>query len=402
MASANLGRYCTRDVISDPPTSVMIVHDIPAANGVASDVYFVAEADVEITEGWNTRLGKSQLSICFMHSFGKCSGRCNSDPSTCHQIHIRRDALDAVRSTYRNRTRTLFSRTIKAHLGEELRLALSRVARKDLTLKYLEYRAQDVEETAGLKTYEAAYRSWLLSPAGAPDTFHDTAVFQCPSFATTGRCDTGVECQGIHGDVRNAQVRDHVVANALRQLAILVPGAANAAPTPKHPAHAPRHALPPPPFNAFVHQHQQPMFVPYPHAYTQMPAFLQPQMPAYVQAPQPAMQPMYFIVMPQAPPGYEQHAVPQHMAMPMAAAPQAIAFAATSPANQLLSPQVVTALKTVTPGERSPETLSVVSDPVTDAADVPTASCWGDDVAVHKSDDMFHAFRSHFSISGGN
>lgn len=385
MFNASPGRYCTRDVISDPPTSVMIVRDTAnfPSNATGGDVYTIDENDVEITEGWETRFGKSQLSICFMHSFGKCSGRCNNNPATCHQIHLRRAALDSLRATYRNRTRSLFSRTIKAHLSDDMRQTLSRIARKDLTLKYLEYRASDVEATDGLQNYEAAYRSWLLSPPGTPDVFHDTCVFQCPIFATGGTCSAGERCGHIHGDVRNAQVRDHMVSNALRQLATLSCG-------PSFPSNVP----PPPPFHAMQMPHQQ--YFPSPSA---MP-FHPPQ----------AQQPMYVILMPQQQhesmqgasqyvlPHQQIHMVPQQQSMYSYGLPQHH-FVPMLPQTQSLQFP-----KSFTPGDQSP--ASMTPDRTTESTETFTSgNLWGDDLAQQPrqvtNEDIFQTFRN-LAVSNSN
>lgn len=377
MMTATSGRYCTRDVISDPPTSVMVVRD--SANfpsGGSADVYTIDESEVEVTEGWDTRFGKSQLSICFMHSFGKCSGRCNNNPATCHQIHLRRPALDALRSTYRNRTRNLFSRTIKAHLSDDMRQALSRIARKELTLKYLEYRASDVEATDGLQNYEAAYRTWLLSPPGTPDLFHETCVFQCPSFATSGHCASGERCGHIHGDVRNAQVRDHMVANALRQLAMLSGAPATFSGMP-----------PPPPFQSPMqvpqqHQYYAPM--PYPTPQQQpMYVILMPQQGATIATqPQYALPPQQLQVLPQHQPMYSYN-MPQHQFVPLPMTAQPLQMSS----------------KSISPGDRSP--ASMTPDRVTESSETFTSGgLWGDDLTqsmrpqAPENADIFQTFRS--------
>lgn len=224
MRSSTVAPYCSRDVLTEPPTTVTIVSaDSLPAEIVAGDAPFfkISEADVEPTDGWRSRHGKSQLSICFMHSFGKCSGRVARDPSTCHQIHIRREALDALRAQYKHKVRTFFCRTIKAHLQLPLREMLSRIAKKDLTLKYLEYRTQDVEPTDALFRYEQSYRLWLQAgndPTAAAVPFPDAAVEQCTAFAVDGVCPKGSQCDAVHCHVAAAQVRDRAVSAALQQL----------------------------------------------------------------------------------------------------------------------------------------------------------------------------------------
>lgn len=231
--------YCSRDVLTEPPTTVTIVLQAGGAEGAPATAveapYKIWEADVEPTDGWRNRQGKSQLSICFMHSFGKCSGRVAGDPSSCHQIHIKPEVLESLRKQYKHKVRTYFCRTIKAHLQPSLREMLSRIAKKDLTLKYLEYRTQDVEPTEALYRYEQAYRQWLQQPlegvpsVSAPSTtmesgsaqqvpFPDAAVEQCTAFAVEGHCPNGPQCHAVHCHVSSAQVRDRAVSTALQQL----------------------------------------------------------------------------------------------------------------------------------------------------------------------------------------
>jgi hypothetical protein len=375
MFNASPGRYCTRDVISDPPTSVMIVREIVNCNTPTGDVYSIDESEVEVTEGWETRFGKSQLSICFMHSFGKCSGRCNNNPATCHQIHLRREALDALRATYRNRTRTLFSRTIKAHLSDDMRQALSRIARKDLTLKYLEYRASDVDVTEGLQSYETAYRAWLQSPTGTPDLFHDTCVFQCATFATTGSCNAAERCRHIHGDVRNAQVRDHMVANALRQLALFSNGSTN----------LPSNPPPPPPFHAVYPgvQMAQPFPTPQQPVYViLMPPQHNPSVPMEMQSgPHFALPPQQLQMV------QHQHLfpynVPQHQFIPLPAQALPLQYAS----------------KSLSPTDRSP--ASMTPDRKTESSETFTSgNLWGEDMSISSRQpgstdaDIFQNFRN--------
>lgn len=216
---ASAARYCSRDVASEPPTSIMIVRDISELDSHdPASRFYVLESDVEPTSGWHSRFQKLQLSICFMHSFGKCIGRYHNDPSTCHQIHVRQAVIDDLRRSYINPVRRFFSRTVKAFLSLELLSVISQFARKDLTLQYLEYLAQDVQDTEGLRKYEASYRAWLTAPGGFQCAFHDITVPQCADYALRGSCALGRDCHAVHAHLHRAQVRDNIVVNALRQI----------------------------------------------------------------------------------------------------------------------------------------------------------------------------------------
>jgi hypothetical protein len=212
-------RYYSRDVASEPPTPIAIVKDVSDLDPHDPHCrFYILEQDLEPTEGWNTRQHKSQLSICFMHSFGKCLGRYQNDPATCHQVHVRQSVIEGLRSRYHHPVRRFFSRTIKARLQPELLSVISQVARKDLTLQYLEYLAHDVRETEGLHRYEQSYRAWLAAPGGFHHAFHETSVPQCTDFVLRGVCALERQCPGVHAHLCRAQVRDAVVMGALRTI----------------------------------------------------------------------------------------------------------------------------------------------------------------------------------------
>lgn len=219
--------YVSRDVATEPPTTVVIVPvGGPPADFVKGDeaIFAISENCVEPTEGWLNREGKPLLTICFMHSFGKCAGRTNSDPRSCFQIHVNPKVLNALRRHYTNPTRQFFTRSVKAQLSPELRHQLSLIARKELKVQYLEYRVQDTFPSTGLLQYEAAYRRWLFEEGQTTDSSSSIAVMQCPLFATTGSCPSGSECPFIHASPKNAQVRDPVLGRALRELGESVGG----------------------------------------------------------------------------------------------------------------------------------------------------------------------------------
>ncbi|CUG86541.1 Hypothetical protein, putative [Bodo saltans] len=212
-------RYYSRDVASEPPTPIAIVKDVSDLDPHDPHCrFYILEQDLEPTEGWHTRQHKSQLRICFMHSFGKCLGRYQNDPATCHQVHVKQSVIEGLRSRYHHPVRRFFSRTIKARLQPELLSVISQVARKDLTLQYLEYLAHDVRETEGLHRYEQSYRAWLAAPGGFHHAFHETSVPQCTDFVLRGACALERQCPGVHAHLCRAQVRDAIVMGALRTI----------------------------------------------------------------------------------------------------------------------------------------------------------------------------------------
>lgn len=213
--------YVSRDVATEPPTTVVIVSSSSPPPELSSNdevVFAITEDCVEPTEGWQNREGKPLLTICFMHSFGKCAGRVNSDPRTCFQIHVKPKILNALRRHYTNPTRRYFARTVKAQLSIELRQQLSVKAQKELKVQYLEYRVQDIYPSAGLQQYEAAYRSWIFSDDQKTEAGANITVMQCTLFANTGTCPSSSDCPFIHAHLKNAQVRDPILSRALREL----------------------------------------------------------------------------------------------------------------------------------------------------------------------------------------
>jgi hypothetical protein len=220
MSSAPLP-YITRDVATEPPTTIVIVpcgSQPPEVSNKDEAVFAVTEDCVEPTKGWLNREGKPLLTVCFMHSFGKCVGRTNSNPATCFQIHIKANVLNALRKHYTNPTRRFFTRTVKALLSPELRQLLCMRAHKELKVQYLEYRVSDVFPSTGLLQYEAAYRRWLFSDDTNADHAGTITVLQCLSFAMTGSCSCSTDCPYIHADLKKAQVRDPILARALRDV----------------------------------------------------------------------------------------------------------------------------------------------------------------------------------------
>lgn len=220
MSAATLP-YITRDVATEPPTTIVIVpcgSQPPELSNKDEAVFAVTEDCVEPTKGWLNREGKPLLTVCFMHSFGKCVGRTNSNPATCFQIHIKANVLNALRKHYTNPTRRFFTRTVKALLSPELRQLLCMRAHKELKVQYLEYRVSDVFPSTGLLQYEAAYRRWLFSDDTNVDHAGTITVLQCLSFAMTGSCSCSTDCPYIHADLKKAQVRDPMLARALRDV----------------------------------------------------------------------------------------------------------------------------------------------------------------------------------------
>lgn len=213
--------YISRDVATEPPTTVMIIpigSQPPAIESSKEVIFAITEDCVEPTDGWVNREGKPLLTVCFMHSFGKCTGRTDFNPRTCFQIHLNSVVLNSLRRHYSNPTRKFFSRTVKATIGPELRQQLSAVARKALKVQYLEYRVQDVYNTLGFMRYEAAYRQWLFGEnPHQKDAFPAVSSEQCSLFAEAGSCPSGKHCPFIHASPHNALVRDQVLSQALRR-----------------------------------------------------------------------------------------------------------------------------------------------------------------------------------------
>ncbi|CAG9579920.1 hypothetical protein LMJF_32_0040 [Leishmania major strain Friedlin] len=181
-------------------------------------MFAVTEDCVEPTKGWINREGKPLLTVCFMHSFGKCVGRTSSNPATCFQIHIKANVLNALRKHYTNPTRRFFTRTVKAMLSPELRRLLCMRAHKEFKVQYLEYRVSDIFPSTGLLQYEAAYRRWLFSDDTNAEHAGTITVLQCLQFSMTGSCDSSTDCPYIHADLKKAQARDPMLARALRDV----------------------------------------------------------------------------------------------------------------------------------------------------------------------------------------
>lgn len=212
--------FACKDVASVPPTTVIIVDPNNIVRCDASDTVFaVSEEHVEPTDGWLHREGKPNMTICFMHSFGKCSGRTGGDPSTCYQVHIKRDVLATLRSQYVNAPRAFFTRIVHAQLTENLQNIISVSTRKEFRMQYLDYKVHNVLPTSGLQQYEAAYRSWLFySDSKREGVMEENKVYQCDNYALRGTCPNEEECAGIHAQLNKAQVRDRAVAHALNKL----------------------------------------------------------------------------------------------------------------------------------------------------------------------------------------
>lgn len=211
--------YISRDVATEPPTTLIIIPigtRPPIMEQNNETVFAVTEDCVEPTDGWVNREGKPSLTVCFMHSFGKCTGRSDFNPKTCFQIHLNSAVLNSLRRHYSNPTRKFFSRTVKATIGSELRQQLSTVAKKTLKVQYLEYRVQDVYNTFGFTRYEASYRQWLFGDGHQKDAFPAVSAAQCSLFAESGCCPKGKSCPYIHASPHKALVRDQVLNHALR------------------------------------------------------------------------------------------------------------------------------------------------------------------------------------------
>lgn len=229
--------YFTRDMLTEPPTVVQIV---PGTNsGLAlpkgakhngnTPCFTITYADIEPTAGWLSDRNNASLDICFMHSFGKCSGKArDKDPRTCHQIHVKRAVLDKLRKSYVNPQRHYFCRTIKSNVTEKFGQVLSLLARRRFALQYLEFKTEDVDVTAGSTAYEVEYRHWLVSEAtpkdidsrpvnSHTDNFISTSDL-CWDFALTGRCAKGAACPDIHGHIAKALTKDRYVRMALEEM----------------------------------------------------------------------------------------------------------------------------------------------------------------------------------------
>lgn len=216
--------YLTRDVLTDPPTIVKIVPDGTAMSGSEPSVTY---GDIEPTVGWLSDRNNASLDICFMHSFGKCRGKApETDPRTCHQIHIKRASLERLRRTYTNPQRHYFCRTMKANVSEKFTHVLSLLARRKFSLQYLEFRTEDVDVTVGSMSYEAEYRRWLLSGAAAaaghrqpPNTSNFISTSDlCTDFAVNGHCPNGATCTALHGHVAKVLSKDRSIRMALEKM----------------------------------------------------------------------------------------------------------------------------------------------------------------------------------------
>ena len=233
--------YVTKDMYSQPPTNYLILNQAATAALVADaraqcpDCVVISEDDIEATAGYRERHSKAQgLSICFNFSFGKCSGRSNGDPATCHQIHVKQDTLNRLREGYVHPRRTFMSRTVKALIAWELKAVLSRMTcGKSDSMMYFEFLTTDVHETAGRHTYEHKYRCWLqndsasLSSSASPERnsarttpapFCCSGMELCAQFCLTQQCVYGPACSKIHPNLGSAMTRDPTISDALKQL----------------------------------------------------------------------------------------------------------------------------------------------------------------------------------------
>lgn len=214
--------FACKDVASEPPTTVIVVDQEHPYRCSSGDVVFTVDISaLELTEGWTHREGKPNLTICFMHSFGKCSGRTGGDPSTCYQVHLKREVLSELRRHYEHPHRPFFLRMVHSQLSDQVRQKIALHAKKDLKMQYLDYRVQDVALSSGLLQYEAAYRRWLFGPEQGRDVVNENTVYQCENYALCGWCPNEEDCLGIHAPLNKARVRDQAVANALNKLTLI-------------------------------------------------------------------------------------------------------------------------------------------------------------------------------------
>lgn len=212
----------SRDVATEPSTTVFIIPikaKPPVMSPGSETVFAITEDCVEPTDGWVNREGKPLLTLCFMHSFGKCTGRKDSNPRTCSQIHLNPVVLNSLRRQYSNPTRKFFCRTVKATISQELRQHISFATRKPLKVQYLEYRVQDVHITLGFLRYEAAYREWLFSDRPPKKDASQTLCAElCSLFAQTNACPNENKCPFIHAVFKKALVRDRVLGQTLHKI----------------------------------------------------------------------------------------------------------------------------------------------------------------------------------------
>lgn len=309
--------YYTRDLMTDPPTIIQIV---PAPSEsltmqrmpskVAADTFKISFDDIEPTAGWLSDRNNASLDICFMHSFGKCYGKIREkDSRTCHQIHVKREALDSLRKFYVNPQRHYFCRTMKANVTEKFAQVLSLLARRRIALQYLEFRTDDIEVTAGSMEYEVEYRHWLVSDGDtqrktsakaanvATDNFFSSSNL-CWDFALTGRCSKGASCPDLHGHVAKALTKDRFVKAALAEMGKKESWAVTGNdPSPTRttsnfrtptPNAAPPHSQPPQPQPQPQPQQQPQQLLPPPPMPQQLPSFMMPSpLPPYSFPPPP-------------------------------------------------------------------------------------------------------------------
>ncbi|KPI89632.1 hypothetical protein ABL78_1297 [Leptomonas seymouri] len=229
--------YCTRDVITDPPTIIQIVpvpSDHLAAQRKLSQMtdgaFKISFDDVEPTAGWLSDRNNASLEICFMHSFGKCHGKAREkDSRTCHQIHVKREVLNELRKYYTKPQRSYFCRTMKANVTVKFAQVLSLLAQRRVILRYLEFRTEDVAVTAGSVEYEVEYRHWLVSDGDTQRKTSTSAAYLttenffsssnlCYDFALTGMCPNGASCPDLHGNVAKALTKDRFLKVALTEM----------------------------------------------------------------------------------------------------------------------------------------------------------------------------------------
>lgn len=229
--------YATRDVLTDPPT---VIHIVPPTLGGSSSyshaaspsspAFRISYSDIEPTAGWLGDRNRSSLDICFMHSFRKCTGKTrDKDVTTCHQIHVKWEVLDALRRNYVLPQRRYFCRTMKANITEKVSRQLWNLARKRFSLQYLEFKTEDIDVTAGSTAYEVEYRRWLTTDslvaqplvkddkAPLTDNYISTTNL-CWEYAVTGRCTKGASCLDIHGLLINSLSKHRYVKMALKEI----------------------------------------------------------------------------------------------------------------------------------------------------------------------------------------
>ena len=251
--------YHTKDVLTSPPTPVTIVRSpqpgappTTATPHSGHSAFIVHDRDIEPTLGWESaQRGRTGLTICVSHGFGRCTGSRNGDEATCTQIHVSRGVLQALRRGYANHIRPVLARTLKTSVPSFFNNLLSRLTLSQRAcpphangepvisaLQYLEFRCCDLEPSRGRQAYDDGFRAWVLgtqntdSPAAAttaavPSTVHHgggpcrsyaALCDLCIHFATHGTCVNGPACDKIHARWTHMIAKDPLVQEAVRQV----------------------------------------------------------------------------------------------------------------------------------------------------------------------------------------